>query len=44
MPFVNNEKGQKLQKEVNTALSQMREDGTLAKISQKWFEADITKK
>lgn len=41
-PFVNNEKGQKLQKEVNQALNAMREDGTLAKISQKWFDSDIT--
>ncbi|CAM2963545.1 amino acid ABC transporter substrate-binding protein [Vibrio rarus] len=44
MPFVNNEKGQKLQKEVNAALDAMRKDGTLAKISEKWFGADITKK
>ncbi|OBT15609.1 amino acid ABC transporter substrate-binding protein [Vibrio sp. UCD-FRSSP16_10] len=44
MPFVNNEKGQKLHKEVNQALSAMRKDGTLAKISDKWFGADITKK
>ncbi|WP_375321465.1 amino acid ABC transporter substrate-binding protein [Aliivibrio logei] len=42
-PFVKNEKGQKLQKEVNKALSEMRADGTLAKISQKWFDADVTK-
>ncbi len=42
-PFVNNEKGQRLQKEVNQALAAMREDGTLAKISEKWFDADITK-
>ncbi len=42
-PFVNNEKGQRLQKEVNQALAAMRADGTLAKISQKWFDADITK-
>lgn len=43
-PFVNNDKGQKLQLEVNKALSSMREDGTLGKISEKWFGADITKK
>ncbi|PMH41454.1 amino acid ABC transporter substrate-binding protein [Vibrio sp. 10N.286.49.B3] len=41
-PFVNNDKGAKLQAEVNKALSDMRSDGTLAKISQKWFDADIT--
>ncbi|GAB7218843.1 amino acid ABC transporter substrate-binding protein [Vibrio comitans] len=44
MPFVNNENGQKLQKEVNSALDAMRKDGTLAKISNKWFGADITQK
>ncbi|MGF1722821.1 amino acid ABC transporter substrate-binding protein [Vibrio kyushuensis] len=42
-PFVDNEKGQALKTEVNQALSAMREDGTLADISQKWFGADITK-
>ncbi|XYB75420.1 amino acid ABC transporter substrate-binding protein [Vibrio parahaemolyticus] len=42
-PFVNNEKGQKLQAEVNKALAEMRVDGTVEKISVKWFGADITK-
>ncbi|MFB9137401.1 amino acid ABC transporter substrate-binding protein [Vibrio sp. AK197] len=42
-PFVDNEKGKKLQQDVNKALAAMREDGTLAKISEKWFGADITK-
>ncbi|MDO6707697.1 amino acid ABC transporter substrate-binding protein [Photobacterium sp. 1_MG-2023] len=42
-PFLNNEKGQKLRDEVNTALNAMREDGTLTQISQKWFDADITR-
>ncbi|EGR0315243.1 amino acid ABC transporter substrate-binding protein [Vibrio parahaemolyticus] len=42
-PFVNNEKGQKLQSEVNKALAEMRADGTVEKISVKWFGADITK-
>ncbi|MCL4118834.1 UNVERIFIED_CONTAM: hypothetical protein GTU68_056189 [Idotea baltica] len=42
-PFVKNEKGQKLQQEVNKALSEMRTDGTLAEISQKWFDTDVTK-
>ncbi|NVD05842.1 amino acid ABC transporter substrate-binding protein [Vibrio sp. JPW-9-11-11] len=41
-PFVDNEKGQRLQAEVNQALAAMRADGTLEKISQKWFGADIT--
>ncbi len=43
-PFVNNERGQALQVEVNKALAEMREDGTLAEISNKWFGADITQK
>ncbi len=42
-PFVNNEKGQKLQAEVNKALAEMRADGTVEKISVKWFGANITK-
>jgi len=42
-PFVKGEKGEKLRNEVNTALSAMREDGTLADISIKWFDTDITK-
>ncbi|HGF5190119.1 TPA: amino acid ABC transporter substrate-binding protein [Vibrio parahaemolyticus] len=42
-PFVNNEKGQKLQAEVNKALAEMHADGTVEKISVKWFGADITK-
>ncbi|WP_117236292.1 amino acid ABC transporter substrate-binding protein [Vibrio maerlii] len=43
-PFVNNERGLELQAEVNKALAEMREDGTLAEISNKWFGADITQK
>lgn len=42
-PFLNNEKGKKLQGEVNHALAEMRADGTLTGISEKWFGADITK-
>lgn len=42
-PFVKDEKGEKLRNEVNTALNAMREDGTLADISMKWFDTDITK-
>lgn len=42
-PFVNNERGAKLQGEVNQALAAMRADGTVEKISLKWFGADITK-
>ncbi|WEM42308.1 amino acid ABC transporter substrate-binding protein [Photobacterium sp. DA100] len=41
-PFVEGEKGEKLRDEVNVALEAMRKDGTLAEISIKWFDADIT--
>ncbi len=43
-PFVDNDNGRKLQAEVNQALKAMRDDGTLAEISTKWFGADITQK
>jgi len=43
-PMLNNEKGKNLQAELNKALAAMREDGSLSKISQKWFDADITAK
>ncbi|MGF1739245.1 amino acid ABC transporter substrate-binding protein [Photobacterium satsumensis] len=41
-PFVQGDKGEKLRDEVNIALEAMRKDGTLAEISIKWFDADIT--
>ncbi|KRL67019.1 transporter substrate-binding domain-containing protein [Companilactobacillus versmoldensis] len=34
----------KLQKEVNKALAELKKDGTLAKISKKFYHADVTKK
>jgi len=43
-PFVKNERGAILQGEVNKTLADMRADGTLKKISIKWFDSDITKK
>lgn len=43
-PFVNNAKGKELQQLANKTLDAMRADGTLAKISTKWFGADITQK
>ena len=43
-PLLNNEKGQRLQAELNEALAAMRADGTLRKISEKWFDSDITSK
>lgn len=41
-PFVKKEKKQKLMNEVNEALSEMRKDGTLIEISNKYFGMDIT--
>ncbi|QMV16070.1 amino acid ABC transporter substrate-binding protein [Vibrio spartinae] len=43
-PFLNNKSGKKLQGEVNKALADMRADGTLSQISEKWFNTDITKR
>ena len=34
---------QKLRDEVQKVLNDMREDGTMAKISEKWFGKNITK-
>ncbi|MEF1219187.1 transporter substrate-binding domain-containing protein, partial [Photobacterium damselae] len=41
-PFSRTEKGKKLQQEVNQALANMRKDGTLRQLSEKWFASDIT--
>ena len=41
-PFPKTEEGKALCKEFNKALTEMREDGTLKKISEKWFNMDIT--
>lgn len=42
-PFRKDENGEKLSKEVSEALKSMREDGTLEKLSIKWFNIDTTK-
>lgn len=42
-PFVNNEKNKAIVEKVNKAIEDMRADGTLKKISNKWVKADITK-
>ncbi|RJG42662.1 amino acid ABC transporter substrate-binding protein [Motilimonas pumila] len=42
MPFVKSAKQDTLREKVNAALSEMQADGTLSKISQKWFDTDIT--
>lgn len=41
-PFRKDEQGEKLAKEVGATLKEMREDGTLKKLSEKWFEIDTT--
>lgn len=43
-PFIKNERGEKLAKLASDALKEMKEDGTLKKLSEKWFEIDITEK
>ncbi len=43
-PFINNEENKELIKEINRALDEMREDGTLNSISNKWFNVDVTSK
>lgn len=42
-PFRDDEEGRALRDDVNAALDTLRENGTLTEISQKWFDADITK-
>ncbi|MFV8570678.1 amino acid ABC transporter substrate-binding protein [Marinobacter sp. SBS5] len=41
-PFHGNEAGRALRDEVNKAMATLRENGTLANISEKWFGTDIT--
>ncbi|MCE0493636.1 amino acid ABC transporter substrate-binding protein [Vibrio salinus] len=43
-PFLNNERGKELRDQTNKALASMKLDGSLSKISIKWFGTDITKK
>jgi putative S-methylcysteine transport system substrate-binding protein len=42
-PFVNNEANKAIIEKVNKALEEMRADGTLEQISNKWVNEDITK-
>lgn len=42
-PFRKDEQGRKLLEDVNAAIKAMREDGTLSRLSVKWFGADTTK-
>ncbi|PYE83909.1 amino acid ABC transporter substrate-binding protein [Pseudoroseicyclus aestuarii] len=42
LPFRDDDEGQALRDRVDAALTALREDGTLAEISQEWFGSDIT--
>ena len=41
-PFARTERGEKLCELVSGALREMKEDGSLKKISEKWFDMDIS--
>jgi len=41
-PFVNNDANKELVEKISKAIEDMRKDGTLTNISNKWFEMDIT--
>lgn len=43
LPFRKNAQGDKLRQKVDTALYQLRDDGTLRSISEKWFDQDLTR-
>ncbi|MDN3679798.1 amino acid ABC transporter substrate-binding protein [Vibrio tapetis subsp. quintayensis] len=43
MPFLNKPEKLAIKAKVDQALTEMKADGTLSQISQKWFDADITK-
>lgn len=42
LPFRNDAEGVVLRDKVNTALTELHDDGTLAQISEKWLGADVT--
>lgn len=41
-PFIQNDENKEKVEKVNSTLKELREDGTLKKISEKWFGVDIT--
>lgn len=43
-PFSKTKRGKMLNKKVSKAITEMREDGTLSKLSEKWFDMDISSK
>jgi len=42
LPFRNDEEGRALRDRVDAAITEMKADGTLSEISQKWLGADVT--
>lgn len=43
-PFAKTERGDEIQELANKTLEEMRADGTLSKLSEKWFGMDLTEK
>lgn len=43
-PFRKDDAGKEMSEKVSKAIDEMRKDGTLSKLSEKWFDVDITKK
>lgn len=43
LPFRNDEEGKALRDRVDAAITTLKENGTLAEISEKWLDADVTK-
>ena len=43
-PFAKSQRGEELSTLVSKTLEEMKKDGTLAKLSNKWFEMDVTQK
>lgn len=41
-PFAKDKKHDKLREEFNKAIKELREDGTLKKLSEKYFKDDVT--
>lgn len=44
LPFRNDARGEALKKKVDVALEELRADGTLKTISEKWFDTDLSMK
>lgn len=42
LPFRKDARGEELKKKVDVALEELRADGTLKKISEKWFDTDLS--